>query len=60
MPWFRFIEEAKHTLRFHDGAVELNFANLGEARRKRSCAPRSGAATGPRFGQFLKRRPQPL
>lgn len=27
MPWFRFIEEAKHTLRFRAGAVELNFAN---------------------------------
>ena len=29
MPWFRFIEEARVTLPFRNGACELTFANLG-------------------------------
>jgi hypothetical protein len=30
MPWFRFIDDARVTLRFRNGTCELNFANLGE------------------------------
>jgi hypothetical protein len=30
MPWFRFIDDARVTLRFRNGACELNFANLGQ------------------------------
>jgi hypothetical protein len=29
VPWFRFIEEARVTLPFRNGKVELAFANLG-------------------------------
>lgn len=29
MPWFRFIEDARVTLRFKNGVCELTFANLG-------------------------------
>src|SRR5687768_5269365 len=30
MPWFRFIDDARVTLRFRNGACELNFADLGQ------------------------------
>ena len=29
MPWFRFIDEVRFTLRFRNGAVDFTFANLG-------------------------------
>lgn len=29
MPWFRFIEDAKVTIPFRNGEVEVTFANLG-------------------------------
>ena len=28
MPWFRFVDEVRVTLRFRDGACDLTFANL--------------------------------
>jgi len=30
MPWFRFIDDARVTLRFRNGTCELNFASLGK------------------------------
>ena len=45
MPWFRFIDDARVTLRFRNGTCELNFANLGGADGWAWVAQKSGKSS---------------
>src|SRR5688572_29649247 len=46
MPWFRFIDDPRVTLRFRNGACELNFANLGQDNGWAWVAQKTGKSSG--------------